>query len=347
MSAPEIVALDLLDPAAVDLAEQWVGVYAADQRHLFGDDGSPWQLAEIQGFHRFDSKRRRAWAAVEADRVVGSGELIETVLDNLDSATVWIATLPDHRGRGVGSALLATAESAGIECGRTIFVADTETAVGASDTAASFATRHGYAVAQRTLRSRLSLPGDLELLEALRDGAGAASGGGAGGDGAAYRVESVVGLPPQEWLEGLAEMQRRMSTDVPLGDLALEEEEWDASRVRLMHTTMIEAGRQLVTSVALDRAGRIVGFTELSVSGGTPELAYQGSTLVLTEHRGHRLGLRLKAATALVVVEELPEVGSIRTWNADDNTAMLAVNRELGFVVDAGEQTWQKRVPTG
>lgn len=64
----------------------------------------------------------------------------------------------------------------------------------------------------------------------------------------------------------------------------------------------------------------------------------------MTEHRGHRLGLRLKAANALLLVEALPGVASVRDWDADDDTVMLAVNLELGFVVDADERTWQKRV---
>ena len=102
------------------------------------------------------------------------------------------------------------------------------------------------------LRSALTLPGDLELLELLREGGAAA----AEGDPAAYRIESVVGIPPEGWFEGLAEMQRRMSTDVPLGDLALEEEDWDVARVRWMLTTMAEVGRQMVTSVAFDDTGR-------------------------------------------------------------------------------------------
>jgi RimJ/RimL family protein N-acetyltransferase len=40
----------------------------------------------------------------------------------------------------------------------------------------------------------------------------------------------------------------------------------------------------------------------------------------------------------------LPEVDRIRTWNAEDNEPMLAVNRRLGFVADAYQREWQKRV---
>jgi len=64
--------------------------------------------------------------------------------------------------------------------------------------------------------------------------------------------------------------------------------------------------------------------------------------LVLREHRGHGLGLRLKAANALRLMDELPEVSSIRTWNAASNAYMLAVNRRLGYAVDGYSREWQK-----
>ncbi len=63
---------------------------------------------------------------------------------------------------------------------------------------------------------------------------------------------------------------------------------------------------------------------------------------MLREHRGHGLGLRLKAANALAVMRDLPMVPSVRTWNADDNVHMLAVNRELGFQVEGYSREWQK-----
>lgn len=85
----------------------------------------------------------------------------------------------------------------------------------------------------------------------------------------------------------------------------------------------------------------------MGVSAGSPDLAYQGSTLVLREHRGNGLGLRLKAANALAVSDLLPAVTRVRTWNADDNVHMLAVNRRLGYVVDAYQRFWQKRAEGG
>jgi GNAT superfamily N-acetyltransferase len=134
-----------------------------------------------------------------------------------------------------------------------------------------------------------------------------------------------------------------MSTDAPLGDLQTEEEVWDVDRVRAQHESMRSGGRRILVSVVRHvPSGHYVGYTDVHVPAGDPTLAYQQDTLVLREHRGCGLGARLKAATALRLMDELPSVRSVRTWNADDNTHMLAVNRRLGYVVDGYSREWQK-----
>ena len=339
-----LVALDILDPGSLELARRWNDVYVADQAALFGAQGSAFTLVERQGFQRGTDRSCRTVAAVADDgTVVGSLQVVEGTRDNLDTSTFGLVVHPDHRRRGVGSALLDHAEALAAESGRHVLMADSEFPVDGVDGAEEFATARGWSIGQTMPRSALALPGDAawrERLVALRDGGDVA----ATADPTAYRIETAVDLPPEEWLDGMALAYRRMSTDMPLGDLAVEEEDWDAARVHEMLSTLLASGRRLVTSMARDRTGAMAGLTEMGVSAGSPHLAYQGSTLVLREHRGQRLGLRLKAANALVLLELLPQVRSIRTWNADDNVPMLAVNRELGFVVDAWERTWQKRL---
>ena len=162
------------------------------------------------------------------------------------------------------------------------------------------------------------------------------------GDGD-YALETGLDGIPESWLEDRAELQRRMSTDVPLGDLQLEEEDWDPERMRGEYEVLASMGRRVVETVARHiPSGRLVGYTQVQVSPETPALGYQQDTLVVREHRGHALGLRLKAANTAAVMEHLPELRAIRTWNADDNTHMLAVNRRLGYEVDAHLREWQK-----
>jgi GNAT superfamily N-acetyltransferase len=232
----------------------------------------------------------------------------------------------------VGSELLRWAEARAVEHGRSVFIAETEWPAGGTDASGeAFARGQGYAPAQRVLRSTLPLPMDSAVLADLGKGLGE------------YVLETSLDGIPDAWLEDRAELQRRMSTDVPLGDLRLEEEDWDAERIRGEYEVLASMGRRVVETVVRHvPTGRLVGYTQVQVSPETPTLGYQQDTLVMREHRGHGLGLRLKAANTLAVMEHLPQLAAIRTWNADDNTHMLAVNRRLGYEVDAHLREWQK-----
>lgn len=140
-------------------------------------------------------------------------------------------------------------------------------------------------------------------------------------------------------------LARRISTDAPMGDLDLEEESWDAERVRDQWARGRAQGRRAVESVARHAgSGRLVGFTDLLISAATPHLGYQADTLVLHEHRGHGLGAALKRANLAAVHRDQPQVRTVRTWNARSNEPMLRVNRELGFVTTGHTQEWQKRL---
>ena len=150
---------------------------------------------------------------------------------------------------------------------------------------------------------------------------------------------------PDAWLDDRAVLQQRMSTDAPTDDLALAEEDWDADRLRASNA---RSPRRRVAGSSRPSPGTCRPAVSsaspgVGVSAGSPDLGYQQDTLVLTEHRGHGLGLRLKAANVLRVMDELPQVTSVRTWNAASNTHMLAVNRRLGYVVDGYSREWQKR----
>jgi len=243
-----IEPIELLDSDSEERARKWIGVYAAGQHDLFGDRGSVWTLAELREFHRAPEKRRTALGAVVDGAVVGAVEVIETLRDNRDSAMIWLAVHPQQRRHGLGAALLERAERVAADGGRTVLMSETEWSGERSDEGEAFARRHGYAVGQTSLRSDLALPGDVAGLTRLRDGGEASDTG-----STAYGIESVAGMPPVEWLDDLAELNRRMSTDMPLGDLALEEEDWDAERVRLAAQRLIDAGRALLTSGARHR----------------------------------------------------------------------------------------------
>ena len=328
-----LVPVSGLDDSQRDLFTRWAQVYAASSRAVFGDEHTAWGADELRELERSPNRRTVAAAAVQGDgEVVGAVSVVLRTREDPRVAFLSLAVHPAHRRRGLGGELLRWAEARAVEHGRSVLIAETEWPAGDTDVSGeTFARGRGYAPAQRVLRSTLPLPVDRATLANLCEGSGD------------YVLETSVDGIPESWLEDRAELQRRMSTDVPLGDLQLEEEDWDAERMRGEYEVIASMGRRVVDTVARHvETGRLVGYTQVQVSPETPRLGYQQDTLVVREHRGHGLGLRLKAANSLAVMEHLPGLTAIRTWNADDNTHMLAVNQRLGYVVDAHLREWQK-----
>ena len=338
-----ITLVDDPDGAQRQLFDDWAGVFAADGRHQFGPDHTSWSADELRETGRGTDRVRISWAAVdEGGTVVGAAGLMLPQHDNLSLAGVNVVVHPDHRRRGVGSLLLAHTEGAARDHGRTVFLAETQWRVADRDESGEdFAATHGYAGAQTVLRSSLALPADPARLEAALAGAGRA-----GDEPDGYVMQTCWDGIPDEWLAGRAELSRRMSTDVPLGDLQLEEERWDEDRVRAEYQRTAAMGRRVADTFALHEAsGELVGYTQVQVPREAPTVAFQQDTLVMREHRGHHLGLRMKAASTLALMQECPATTSVRTWNADDNAPMLAVNHAIGYVHDAMMREWQKQVP--
>jgi GNAT superfamily N-acetyltransferase len=277
-------------------------------------------------------ERRLAWAAVRDGNVVGHLEAVLPLIDNTHRFDFTVAVHPDHRRRRIGSVLLEHVERMARLQQRTVLGAESDVAIGHDDPAVGFAAQHGFTTAQRELRSRLELPVDVAAARA--EAAKHADG---------YEVLTSWDGIPDEWLTDRALLSRRMSTDPPMGALDYAEEEWDTERVRRTFGLAREQRRRVVETVARHRAsGRLVGFTTLAVAQHTPDVAYQWDTLVLHEHRGHRLGMLLKATNLQALLTELPGVRSVHTWNANENEPMLHVNRALGFEPIGQMTEWQK-----
>ncbi|WP_448612513.1 hypothetical protein [Geodermatophilus sp. URMC 60] len=99
----------------------------------------------------------------------------------------------------------------------------------------------------------------------------------------------------------------------------------------------------MLTGAAV-RDGRLVAYTELHVPPAQPGRPQQDATLVLCEHRGHRLGARTEVAVLREVAAKLPAVRRINTYNSDSNRPMVAVNEALGFRRAGGLTTWSRRI---
>jgi len=76
--------------------------------------------------------------------------------------------------------------------------------------------------------------------------------------------------------------------------------------------------------------GTEVGSTELTVYDDMPEFALFGDTYVEPEHRGHRLGLMMKAEAMRLVETERPKVRVVQSRTIVGDTYMLAIDDRLG-----------------
>lgn len=334
----EIVPVDPFDTAHDELFREWVEAAEAASRAAYGERHTAWSLDEMRAAFRDQKDQRRvAFAGVLDGAVVGHLNVAIRLTDNTHRSDFSLAVHPDHRRRGVGSAMLEVAEDLARREGREISGSYSDVADGQSDPAAGFAARHGYAAEQTELRSDLSLPVSDRLLADAVSEASLFAG--------EYEVLTSWDGIPDEWLDDRAELSRRMSTDAPLGGVALDEETWDADRVRRNFELAKAQRRRVVESVARHRAsGRLVGFTTIGVAEHTPDVAYQWNTLVLREHRGRRLGLLLKAENLRALMAGLPDVRRIVTWNAAENAPMLRVNRVFGFQPIGRLTEWQRRL---
>ena len=68
---------------------------------------------------------------------------------------------------------------------------------------------------------------------------------------------------------------------------------------------------------------------------------WQQGTAVTRAHRGHGLGLWMKAAMLQRILNERPRALYVRTNNANVNTQMLSINTQLGFRPAASTLLWQ------
>ncbi|HEX6077144.1 MAG TPA: GNAT family N-acetyltransferase [Micromonosporaceae bacterium] len=297
-----------------------------------------WKLPELTVWLRQGSRayRWQAYAAVDGKRVVGGALVTLPLLDNLKLVMFDLAVPPVERRHGVGSALYQRVlEVARGEGRRSLLTEVVEPyQEKGPDAGIGFAEHRGFTCRSRELHRVLDLPVEPATLDRLARQAAEHHGD--------YRFRAWSGPCPDDLLIGYVTLCGRMMHEVPLGDLDYEPEHWDAARVRDGERWQQAQGRARWITVAVSPDGTLAGYTVLTVPGHDPEVVYQDNTLVLPEHRGHRLGVALKVANLRAVVAAHPQRRLVHTWNAEDNDPMVAVNDAMGFrpVERIGE--WQR-----
>lgn len=293
---------------------------------------------------------RRQWSIVEHDATVGIAVLNIVADGGGRTAFFTINLLQRTWGRGIGTAVLTQIEKTARDRGVAKLVLWTEhtdhgeermaspTGFGSipRDHHARFLQRHGFVLEQVERVSTLDLTAEsMHRAEALRESAAA--------DAEGYRVVQWMLPTPPDRMDGYARMKQRMSTDVPDADLDMPEEHWDADRVARHDRRHLDRGNTvLVTAAEHLASGELCAFNELSIGRRHDATTHQEDTLVLSAHRGHRLGMLVKTSGLLTWRAQHPLSPRVITFNAEENRPMLSINETIGFIAIAYEGAWRK-----
>ncbi len=325
------------DPA--DFAE-WFALWRLTSLEKFPDDIG-WDERDILSMVAAQAAAQTQLLSChdDAGTCVGAALVHVPLRDNRHAVGIDIRVHPDHRRRGVGRVILGAIEQRARADHRTTINCITYVPVGqeGSDPSVPFALALGFASTQPGHRRHLTLPIDAALHLKLRHEVDSAR------DASDYRMLTLRGPWPEEFVDDQCALERAMSTDQPQGDSQAEEEVWDAARI-VESTASMEA-QGVVSLVAASQhidSGRLVAYSRIVVAERRPTEAWQWATIVLPEHRGHRLGLAVKLANLEFLSSVMPTARRVITSNAAVNAPMIAVNDLLGFEIDAVGAFWQK-----
>lgn len=312
--------LDLADDAAVD------AMMVLDEAARLADH--PYFPADtrqqVLAWNRFgwDGEPPEVWLLRDGDATIGKLGVWFSYRDNLHLGGVNVLVHPEHRRKGHGRALF--------EAGMKRVREENRRTVGSGTLDrpefVAFAEAMGFERKSADIHRRQDLRTvDFDDIAAHRAKAEAAA--------ADYELLRVVGAVPEELIEDVAVMTAAIN-DAPTDDLDVEDEVFDAKRIREWENARLEGGDSIYRIIARRKSdGALAGHTMVGYHPGAPEYANQWDTSVLKDHRGHRLGMLLKASMVEWLREVEPTVRYVDTWNAESNSYMIAVNEALGYQI--------------
>lgn len=298
---------------------------------------APWQhpvtaaALEATLRHGWDGEPPVAFLTTVEGVPVGLATYDSSEWDNLTLAWFIIEVHPAHRCRGHGTAVLEFLLNHARSEGRTTVGIDGWD----GQVSSGFAAAHGFDRKARTVNRRHTMATVAwHDIDRFRRQSPAED----------YDVVRRVGATPTAELGDLAQMTAAIN-DAPTDDLAYEDEVYTAERVRNYEQAQMAQGQRLYRLTARHReSGTLAGQTVVVVESARPWIAHQHDTSVTREHRGHRLGLRLKTDMLQWLRECEPQVQTIDTWNAQSNDYMVAVNEQLGYEVLGRVNQFQRAV---
>ncbi|MDR0782308.1 MAG: GNAT family N-acetyltransferase [Propionibacteriaceae bacterium] len=304
-----------------------------ESQHRAGNADDAQTVQELVADRADETQAKAHWIIAQhgttpsPEAVVGFAMIVLFTTYDREKARLWFCVHPDYRGQGIGSALLEQFETISRADGRMILLSPVLFGP-AEDTDApqiGFFTKRGYVIDLVDRGSVLALPLDevrvAELMASVE------------GHNDGYRLHTWISTIPEQWMESFARLQEAFIRDLPRGDVNWDEEVWDRERVERRIARLHACGMASALTVAEEIAsGTLVGYTELRWTPSASNLAAdQYVTIVLNQHRGHRLGLWLKLVNLAAAQEVCPSLARIHTFNATINEPMLAVNVAMGF----------------
>ena len=293
---------------------------------------------------------KRLLVARVGGRIVGRA-VAELPAAGSPAAWITVEVLSELRHRGIGDALYAAVERLAVEAGASVLQASVLQGEGESveritaptgfgsvprdSETTRFLLARGFGLEQVTRLSRLELPADRGDLRRRFVRATAMS--------RDYHLAYWSGATPDEWLAHVARLRGRLATDAPQAGLEPDLSPWTPERVRAADEAAAASPVMPLTVLAVHSpSGTAAGYTTLAVPRQAARPVTQGDTIVLQEHRGHRLGVTLKVANLLRLGETAPGHPAVVTFTAEENRHMLAVNDSLGFLPWGYEGAWKR-----
>lgn len=282
------------------------------------------------------SERLEFEVVYDGDDVVACTFLSLPTKENTHLGNANVTVVPSARRQGIGRAAAERLVARARDEGRKLLVNFIGAPLGSVAPGDALAASLGAAPALESIRRELDAR---SIDDAMLDGFVEH---GVGDRAKGYEVVQWVDHAPDALVDRAAALLPLVFSDSPRGDLEFDDEVWDAARVREFEDMIHRRGRTNLVTGAVDQAsGKLVAYTEITVPRTRLEQGAQWGTIVDRDHRGHRLGLLVKAENLRQLRRTYPETESVVTWNASENGHMISVNEDLGFRAAERYQAWQ------
>lgn len=328
--------IKLFDPMTENEHEWWaVRAFNVREQGEYWPEDPPMPLGQLQREWRYHAplwEPFRWFAWTDSGEVVGFAQVwVGRTDENPHAMDFHLFVLPEYRGQGLATRLLAEVVDLAQREGRTLLITGTGDVI---PSGGAFLRRLGANEGMTSRTNQLNLAAlDHGLMWRWIERAQERAAG--------FTVGEWINTYPDADIEAVARLYDA-TNDAPRDNLAVDDEHRTPEQLRAMEKAMRERGDERWTVYARDtRSGDLAAFTEVFWNATYPEMVWQGWTAVKPQYRNLGLGRWIKAAMIEKVLQERPYATRVRTGNAESNAAMLGINNEMGFRPIRSWTVWQ------